>query len=757
MSRRKPILQINKHTSSSQKGRLSRFENLIDNYDSEEQHTHSKSLNDSVDSKVADFLKEIDDIEATTNASEATADAKVADFLKEIDDIENTSNKPKKGKKSSNTTVTPDSSPWKECIDESTNHPYYWNTVTNEVTWTFPAELAALTSNSKTASPCPDEPSANHLTGSTAKDEKQIKLQKKLKHFKKKFTKTAPHASSKIPDPNSETVPNITKDNISVTKSESIENTFIINNTSNSQQNESITGRKVNGSEKNEPIVESKNDSSLTLINNKGDSKTKCDPNYVCNIEPTKKWIGINKKTQTLPNVTMCNQEIQTDLLPKKAEMISKSISTNSDQKLKQEINTLSDMLVSKLTFLEISKNGLSDFHVLLLEIDVRLKDWQAGELSDDYVFSKLEAAKEKLKSYEANAVPAGWSCQWNMQYKRYYYRNDVTDECQWQYPQNIDGDPISLPGSPMSDSSKKDNLLSEKNPTKKVTAELASTSASKKSSAYSHPYTAWGNSTQDTPNPLPYEAAYAFSSEPPPPPPGEDVPPPLPTTPEDKPPLPPSPGAGIIPPPLPPPPMLSLVDYTGDYSDDSDDTGNNDQYDGIEMDISDSDEPKESTNGSNDGKVNVPNLHTTSVFKSEPMTYQHVIAQAPVIHSAPVINHRQSEMNANMKRKIVVQKDDTLTKKVKKVKKTVTKKPAKEMFGMVAKWQKAKQEIEDEEKRLIMESEEQLDIERDPKRKIEKWKQDQLLSGKAAFNANFEPVSDDWKKRVKAKRQQIT
>lgn len=31
--------------------------------------------------------------------------------------------------------------PWKQCVDENTNHPYYWNTVTNEVSWTLPEDV----------------------------------------------------------------------------------------------------------------------------------------------------------------------------------------------------------------------------------------------------------------------------------------------------------------------------------------------------------------------------------------------------------------------------------------------------------------------------------------------------------------------------------------------------------------------------------------------------------------------------------------
>lgn len=58
---------------------------------------------------------------------------------------------------------------------------------------------------------------------------------------------------------------------------------------------------------------------------------------------------------------------------------------------------------------------------------------------------------------------------------------------------------------------------------------------------------------------------------------------------------------------------------------------------------------------------------------------------------------------------------------------KGVVKKPPREMVGMVAKWQKAKKEIEEEEKRLIMESEEEMNKEMDPNYRINKWREEQL------------------------------
>ena len=31
---------------------------------------------------------------------------------------------------------------WQHCLDEGTQHYYFWNTVTNQVTWEIPAEYS---------------------------------------------------------------------------------------------------------------------------------------------------------------------------------------------------------------------------------------------------------------------------------------------------------------------------------------------------------------------------------------------------------------------------------------------------------------------------------------------------------------------------------------------------------------------------------------------------------------------------------------
>ncbi|XP_072047577.1 formin-binding protein 4-like isoform X2 [Amphiura filiformis] len=98
-------------------------------------------------------------------------DEKVADFLAEIDaldpepDEEHPSELPASsgGGDTNNTTQeaeapAPVDNGWQELLDENTNCIYYWNTITNEVTWDMPADFQA---------PAPTEPVASEPSAET--------------------------------------------------------------------------------------------------------------------------------------------------------------------------------------------------------------------------------------------------------------------------------------------------------------------------------------------------------------------------------------------------------------------------------------------------------------------------------------------------------------------------------------------------------------------------------------------------------------
>ncbi|NP_001080107.1 formin binding protein 4 L homeolog [Xenopus laevis] len=85
---------------------------------------------------------------------------------------------------------------------------------------------------------------------------------------------------------------------------------------------------------------------------------------------------------------------------------------------LKFQIGELANSLISKLEFLGINRQSVSNFHVLLFQTETRISDWREGALSGNYLKRKLQDATEQIKQYEINATPKGWSCHWD----RYEY-----------------------------------------------------------------------------------------------------------------------------------------------------------------------------------------------------------------------------------------------------------------------------------------------------------------------------------------------
>ncbi|NWY07897.1 FNBP4 protein, partial [Nothoprocta ornata] len=109
------------------------------------------------------------------------------------------------------------------------------------------------------------------------------------------------------------------------------------------------------------------------------------------------------------------------------------------EQDLKFQIGELANTLTSKLEFLGISRQSVSNFHMLLLQTETRVADWREGALNGNYLKRKLQDAAEQLKQYEINATPKGWSCHWDREHRRYFYVNEHSGESQWEFPDGED------------------------------------------------------------------------------------------------------------------------------------------------------------------------------------------------------------------------------------------------------------------------------------------------------------------------------
>lgn len=86
---------------------------------------------------------------------------------------------------------------------------------------------------------------------------------------------------------------------------------------------------------------------------------------------------------------------------------------------------------------------------------------------------------------------------------------------------------------------------------------------------------------------------------------------------------------------------------------------------------------------------------------------------------------------------------------KTRKGKKDKAKKSKTKMPSLVKKWQSIQRELDEEDNSSSSEE----DRESTAQKRIEEWKQQQLVSGLAERNANFEALPEDWRARLKRRK----
>lgn len=85
--------------------------------------------------------------------------------------------------------------------------------------------------------------------------------------------------------------------------------------------------------------------------------------------------------------------------------------------------------------------------------------------------------------------------------------------------------------------------------------------------------------------------------------------------------------------------------------------------------------------------------------------------------------------------------------KKTSKVGSSLLSSKARKVSSLVQKWQSIKQQEEP-----VLDSSEEEEEVIDPRQQIEEWKREQLASGQAAYNPNFEEIKGDWRERIRAR-----
>ncbi|XP_038044453.1 formin-binding protein 4-like [Patiria miniata] len=135
---------------------------------------------------------------------------------------------------------------------------------------------------------------------------------------------------------------------------------------------------------------------------------------------------GRKSSVEMIDRGTQCDEELQGLITKKK---------TKEEADMKKEIAEMALTLDSKLSFLGISRKDLTKFHIMLIEKEVRVRDWREGSLESKHLLRHLKSADWEFQRYELEAAPPGWSCNWDREHKQYYYSNNQTGMSQWDFP----------------------------------------------------------------------------------------------------------------------------------------------------------------------------------------------------------------------------------------------------------------------------------------------------------------------------------
>uniref|UniRef100_A0A8C4QJ85 Formin binding protein 4 n=1 Tax=Eptatretus burgeri TaxID=7764 RepID=A0A8C4QJ85_EPTBU len=506
-----------------------------------------------------------------------------------------------------------------------------------------------------------------------------------------------------------------------------------------------------------------------------------------------KKW-KLLAKTSSPQHITESNQiSTQEGVAPKDCEVAAFAVAsvkkqevediptknqTEEEEEIGQKfaIAELANVLADKLGFLGISTKIFSNFHLLLVEIQTRLMDWREGALSSHYLWRKLEDANTQIREYEMNAAPSGWACHWHRTHCRYFYIHEDTGRSQWEFPSEVKEVEKSLleredSGQVTDTGRANEKPVLEKHPCESDETDLESAAP-----------LALHDITSTT-------LAILLQHSPPLPP--DDLPaPPLPSDPP--PPLPPPPDSP--PPPPPPPPHspsqpameIDEVEMEMEIEMEMDNTeppppGMEDVEKSLVQKVSSSDIDKE------DGQQCVGRVSKATKRKAPT-----AIISAPPVISRPVLSlasniapYSPSDLPSEDSQTCLATsvtwsgvmeldappiQDSVLSpaplaphlipvssspaaplapvaEKSKRGKKVRGGKSKGRMPPLVEKWKSIQRELEDEER------EESDEEELNPQQRIQEWKMQQLITGKAERNPNFEALPIDWRERLKRRK----
>uniref|UniRef100_A0A7M6DL14 WW domain-containing protein n=2 Tax=Clytia hemisphaerica TaxID=252671 RepID=A0A7M6DL14_9CNID len=412
---------------------------------------------------------------------------------------------------------------------------------------------------------------------------------------------------------------------------------------------------------------------------------------------------------------------------PPEDEGVANERDLKSEYEKKSAIKSKSREIFDKLDFLGINKKDIRALVLSLIELEIRLKDWEAGALSTSYLLEKIGELNKQLENHEKSAAPNGWVCHWSSDYKMYYYFETATGNSQWEYPasnqpvptqQQVPPPPVvSMPTLPALPAFPTSHVMALQTPQMMMAAPVAP--------GYPGLIMSAALTTPLVAPPIPAIIPAMPPAFAPPPP-----QPPLPSTIEAK-----------------KRPAAPDTDVTTDpYRD-----------------------PYRSVAAKKKKELSTfpDQIATQDVLSgtSSPIISSSIIAAAPAIinrntsrESSPALipsNENNGTFSPVAKANIAAETVLNAKAKLKKKKKVegsgLPSKKKKQVTSMVAKWQTVKQEAEDEQN-IMIEEEENEDFETQSEKRIQEWKSKIEQSGEKDYNPNFQEIKGDWRERLKRK-----
>uniref|UniRef100_A0A8C9X5R4 Formin binding protein 4 n=1 Tax=Sander lucioperca TaxID=283035 RepID=A0A8C9X5R4_SANLU len=730
------------------------------------QHTTTKSAD--IDSTLANFMAEIDAITTQPSSEDAASHPSVPTSTPprpEVNTQQPAANEEQNQQHTSfeyNTEyslagVGVEMGDWQEVWDENSGCYYYWNTVTNEVSWELPHYLAdqvqSLEENSTKETKVKEV--IESVVGLTSEEEERCGVAASLlgplipsevKEAEEKWRKrllkgldetensldsdgegVRPAGSPSIPLPDPDLVPTVQKD--LGTKKQSGDNSDA------EEETEEDTMELELALERKKAELRALEEGDVSAAGSSPCSETSQEASGSHGPTLKKSRWKTAFPSAPSPDSNSRGSDLQDHTETSEMACIMGSVAEGDDKEtdsseektvtkppVKEEVET-PELKVETPELKVTTALPFTDHHFCdnLFLIHTRIADWREGALNGVYLRRRLQEAAEHIKYYELNATPKGWSCHWDREHRRYFYVNDRTSASQWDFPKEEDKEE-GLKGS-----------------------QGAQTQISRLSTF-----------TMAAPPPPP--SSLCSPSQPPlpesPPPPSNNPPPP---------PLPPG-----SPPPPPPPPdsdeEIMEVEMEMDDDNDGEPPAPGTEEDG-------SGRPPLPPGTASMKKRKASQLNKAITIGSSPIIYtQPAISAAPLMSAtaywgmpavpallvpceppAPPIPALPPQPPLPPSQPPVEPPGAKAlpTDKTKKAKKDKSKKSKIKMPSLVMKWQSIQKELDEEEKSSS--SDEDRDLLN--KKFIEDWKQQQLMTGKASKNANFEALPDNWRERLKKRK----